>query len=207
MQEVVGSIPISSTFHSTTNMLKILAGRDRGRPIKKLKSPLVRPILARIKKSVFDIIAPRLPGSRFLDLYAGSGSVGLEALSRGASRAVFVEQDPACARIIRENVATFKNEAHSSILRLNAAQDLSAVPGPFDLIFMGPPYKDAEKNPLALVVPTLGAIRNAHLAAEGALVIAQHHKKETVNPDPNEWTIVRVEEYGDTKVTFLKPRP
>ena len=185
-------------------MMKILSGSARGRTIRTLpKDPLVRPILARIKKSVFDIIRPRMKGSRFLDLYAGTGAVGLEALSEGAAFVVFVEHDPKCVRVIHENIEHFKFGAQAEVYRLNVMQDLSSLPKPHDLIFMGPPYIDAARNMLALTQPSLDNIHKYNLLAPGGLVIAQHHKKEIVGPSDN-WELKRQANYSETVVSFLQ---
>ncbi len=185
-------------------MMKILSGSARGRRIKTLpKDPLVRPILARIKKSVFDILRFRMKGSRFLDLYAGTGAVGLEALSEGAASAVFVEQDPKCVKLIHENIDHFKFNEQAEVFRLNATQDLSPLPKPFDLIFMGPPYIDAAKNMIKLVQPTIDAIHKAGLLAPNGIIIAQHHKSEKVESTAA-FEIRREENYSETIVTFLK---
>lgn len=185
-------------------MMKILSGSARGRSIKTLpKDPLVRPILARIKKSVFDILRPRMKGCAFLDLYAGTGAVGLEALSEGAASAVFVERDPKCVRVIHENIAHFKFPQPATVYRLDATQDLSPLPKPFDLIFMGPPYIDSARNMLALVQPTLDAIHKAGILAPRGVVIAQHHKTENVTPASG-WQIIRTEPYSETVVDFLQ---
>ncbi|MCG3205491.1 MAG: Ribosomal RNA small subunit methyltransferase D [Elusimicrobia bacterium] len=187
--------------------MKILSGTARGRTVRTLpNNPLVRPILARIKKSVFDIIRPRIVGSHFLDLYAGTGSVGLEALSEGASHATFVEQEPKCVRLIHENITLFKFDSQASVFRMSAVGDLSFLPKNFDLIFMGPPYKDAQKNPLALVTPTLENISKYSLLNPKGLVIAQHHKNEKVTSF-GPWNLKRQEKYGDTLVTFFTLTP
>jgi 16S rRNA (guanine(966)-N(2))-methyltransferase RsmD len=146
-----------------------------------------------------------MAGARFLDLYAGTGAVGLEAISQGAASAAFVENDPLCARIIHENIQSFKYDDKATFFRLSALGDLSVLPGPFDLIFMGPPYRDAEKNALALVHPTLENIHKYDLLAKSGLIIAQHHKKEPVAAVP-EWALKRQERYGDTILSFfVKP--
>jgi len=185
-------------------MLKIIAGSARGRSIHSLPTnAFVRPILARIKKSVFDILKPTMVGSRFLDLYSGIGTVGLEALSRGAGQVIFVEQDPECVGVIHKNLETLGLNSKGTVYRASATDDLSFLPKPFDLIFMGPPYKDAQKNPLALVVPTLNAILKSEILADKGLVIAQHHKKEKTDPEAP-WIVTRREVYGDSIVTFYR---
>ncbi len=184
-------------------MLKIIAGSARGRTIQTLPlHSFVRPILARIKKSLFDILKPYVVDSRFLDLYAGIGTVGLEALSRGASSVIFVEQDPKCVRVIHDNLEELKLEK-GTVYRASAL-DLSFLPKPFDIVFMGPPYKDEGKNPLSLVLPTLEAIQKSGLLSEKGFVIAQHHKKEKTDPDSS-WIVTRREVYGDSVLTFYKP--
>ncbi|MBV9080427.1 MAG: 16S rRNA (guanine(966)-N(2))-methyltransferase RsmD [Elusimicrobia bacterium] len=198
--------PHPPSTQETSSLLKILAGTARGRVLRSgPKSPHLRPILARVKKSVFDILTPRMAGSRFLDIYAGTGAVGLEALSRGASRAVFVERDRRSSDLIRENLKLLGMEDKGAVFGLDAANDLSLLPRPFDLIFMGPPYKDDEKKPLALVAPTLEQIRKNTLLAAGGLIIAQHHRKEEVASTEN-WDLKRQERYGDTVVTFFQAR-
>jgi 16S rRNA (guanine966-N2)-methyltransferase len=185
--------------------LKILSGDARGRNLKTPpKSAPVRPILARIKKSIFDILQPRLPNCRFLDLYAGTGSVGLEALSRGATIAVFVEQDADSAAIVKKNIEILRYGDKASVVRASALEDLTFLPKPFDLIFMGPPYKDLEKKALALTEPTLANIAKSGLLAPGGWVLGQHHKKEKVETLPEGCEKFREKVYGDSVVSFFK---
>lgn len=186
-------------------MLKIIAGSARGRILHTLPPhSFVRPILARIKKSLFDILKPYVPGSRFLDLYAGIGTVGLEALSRGAAAVVFVEQDPKCVRVIHNNLEDLKLDK-GVVYRANVITDLTSLPKPFDVIFMGPPYKDEGKKPMSLVLPTLESIQKADLLSEKGFVVAQHHKKEQTDPEEGSpWSVSRREVYGDSVVTFYR---
>lgn len=185
-------------------MLKILSGTARGRKLIELpRATHVRPILARIKKSVFDIIRMRLQNAAFLDIYSGTGAVGIEALSEGAASAAFVESDPNCVTNIQENLKMLGMEKTGRVYRMNAMGDLSGLPKPFDVIFMGPPYVDRAKKALALTVPTIENVLRYNLAGPNTLIIGQHHKKEPVQAvDPLE--IVRQEKYGDTLVSFFK---
>src|SRR5918996_5166133 len=107
-----------------------------------------RPLADRVKQTLFAILEPDLAGAAMLDLFAGSGAAGIEALSRGAARAVFVERDPGAARVIRENLrrAGF-DDGRSTIVRADAAAWLGAagpVAGPFDVVFVDPPYDDVD---------------------------------------------------------------
>lgn len=185
-------------------MLKIIAGKGRGRVLATLpKGYPVRPILWRIKKSLFDILTPRLTGCRFLDLYSGTGSVGLEALSRGASHATFVEKDSRCLALVRKNAGILEVGESASFFPFDVLGDLSGLPGPYDIIFMGPPYVDQKKCPLKLVEPTLANVARYGLLKPTGLIAAQHHKKEEINDVPQDWAVVREETYGDSVVSFI----
>lgn len=184
--------------------MRIIGGTAKRRG---LKSPShahgVRPILARIKKSLFDILRPYLDGAEFLDLYAGSGAVGIEALSRGARFATFVDMNPNCLSIVRQNLSMLRLFDRSRLVRADITKGLQVLSGPFDIIFMGPPYHDQDWNAFALTNPTLREIyRNRLLKPDGVLV-GQHHAKEVIAPDPA-WNRYREEHYGDTILSFFK---
>src|SRR5205823_14402859 len=111
----------------------------------------------------FDILRLRLVDAQFLDLYAGSGAVGIEALSRGAAYSTFVDLNPASLSIVRQNLSMLQLFDRARVVRADATKDLSHLGGPFDLIFMGPPYHDAKWNALTLTGPTLDAIARAKI--------------------------------------------
>jgi len=186
--------------------IRVQSGTARGRAIKSLPVGLeVRPILARIRKSLFDILRPRLAESRFLDLFAGTGTVGIEALSNGASFASFVDASPSSCRMIEKNLSELGFTGRSRVFQSDVVQQLPVLAvGVFDIIFMGPPYKDEAKNPLALTVPGLHAVHKAGAATPDTLVIAQHHKKEPITDLPMGWSIVREKNYGDSVLTFFR---
>jgi 16S rRNA (guanine(966)-N(2))-methyltransferase RsmD len=188
--------------------IQIIGGEARGRFLKTFKEGdlSVRPILARIKKSLFDILAPKLAGARFLDLFAGTGAVGIEALSRGAARVVFVESSPRSLGLVRQNLAMLHWESRAVVHRADIAGGLAWLREQFDIIFMGPPYKDAEKRPLALTGMTLRFIAEARLLAPGGWIIGQHHEKEPVDV-PEGLTLFRREKYGDTYLSFFTAAP
>ena len=185
--------------------MRIIGGSAKRRSLKSPSSAQgVRPILGRIKKSLFDILTLRLQGASFLDLYAGSGAVGIEALSRGVDSVTFVDRNPNCLSIIRQNLSKLQLYDRARILRADASRDLSAVGGPFDLIFMGPPYHDEGWTALVMTQPTLGAISRAKLLKPDGWVIGQHHAKEPPVMAP-EWYLFRQEKYGDTRLSFFVP--
>ena len=189
--------------------MRILAGGSRGRRFKSVpKSLPVKPISSRIKKSVFDILRPRLGGARVLDLYAGTGSVGLEALSRGAASAFFVDKDRRCLAVIEENLRSLGFSDRGKTSFGDVLQDLSWVSfragaGSFDIVYLGPPYRDEEDRPLAYSTPSLARVLEAGLLAPDGLALVQHHVKEELQV-PAGWERFRREKYGDTFVDFVR---
>ena len=191
--------------------MRIIAGTARGREILSVsKKMMAKPISGRMRQSLFDILRPKVTGSHFLDLFAGTGAVGLEALSRGAGKVVFCEKHPTCLKTIEKNLAKFEWGDRGRAFRADVTEPLSWVPfrsgvQEFDIVFLGPPYRTEDNTPLALTMPVLQRIAEANFLAEGAWVAAQHHKKE--NPgEPPGLTRFRQERYGDTFITFYKPQ-
>lgn len=183
--------------------MRIIGGTVKRRSIKSPSAAQgVRPILGRIRKSLFDILRPKLANAQFLDLYAGSGAVGIEALSRGVAFATFVDKNPNCLSIIRQNLSRLQLFDRARLVRADVIHGLSALDGPYDLIFMGPPYHDERWNALHLTAPTLRAIARGSLLAPGGWVIGQHHAKEQPVDLP-EWTMFRQEHYGDSRLSFF----
>ncbi len=190
-------------------MMRIIAGTCRGRRIFSVpKEKFVKPISARIRQSFFDIVRPYVTGAVMLDLYAGVGTVGLEALSRGASKVVFVEKEGVCVKTIEKNLAHLGFSGRGKVLKADVLAGLKwlehfADYQGYDLVFMGPPYRTAENLPLAYSVKTLELLAEAGIAKPSAVIAVQHHKKEEV-PAPVGLEHVRREKYGDTFVDFFK---
>jgi 16S rRNA (guanine966-N2)-methyltransferase len=190
--------------------MRILAGTAKGRQIYSVsKKMMVKPISVRMKKSLFDILRPKLPGSYFLDLFAGTGAVGLEALSRGAQKVVFIDKDPRCLKNVERNLERFGWTENTKVLRGDLLESLSWVPfraktdEPFDLVFLGPPYRLEDNTPLAYSTPVLNNVVSSDLAAEDAWIICQHHMKEEIGKVPG-LKRFRVTKYGDTYISFFK---
>jgi 16S rRNA (guanine(966)-N(2))-methyltransferase RsmD len=187
-------------------MLRIQSGTARGRSLKGLpKGYEVRPILARIRKSLFDILRPRIGGAVFLDLFAGTGMVGLEALSNGARLAVFVDASRSSLKLIERNAEDLGFAEQADVRQGDATRSLSwLAPHRFDIVFMGPPYKDEAKNPLALTVPALVRLEESKLLAPDAVVVGQHHEHEDLSGLPPTWENYRDNVYGDSVLTFFR---
>ncbi|MBI3299094.1 MAG: 16S rRNA (guanine(966)-N(2))-methyltransferase RsmD [Elusimicrobia bacterium] len=189
--------------------MRIIAGTARGRRIFTTpKDIMVRPISGRIRQQLFDIIRPLVTGSYFLDLFAGTGAVGLEALSRGAQKAVFIEVDNRCLKVIGRNLVHLGFEDRGTALRGNATNALTWVMHRtnlenFDLIFMGPPYREADNTPLFLARPTLEHISTGKLLSPHGWIMAQHHQKEEPGVIAG-LEMFRREKHGDSRVSFYR---
>ncbi|MBI4656316.1 MAG: RsmD family RNA methyltransferase [Elusimicrobia bacterium] len=164
--------------------MRIIAGEKKGRIIFSVpKSMFVKPISSRIRQSLFDILRPRVPGSIFLDLYAGVGTVGLEALSRGSRNAVFVEKEGICVKIIEKNIKHLDFSSKARVLKADVMSGLewlkhfSMYEG-YDIIFLGPPYRDENNIPLEYGSKTLELISVSDLFAPDGIAVLQqrgHH--------------------------------
>ena len=174
--------------------MNIIAGSARGRRLKTLPGEATRPTQGKVRAALFSILMPWTADARWLDLFAGSGAIGLEAASRGAARVVLVEQAPAALAVIRENVALTRLAAE--VLPLDAEQALTRLGAvPFDVVFLDPPYA-LDPMPVVAAVDAQGL-----LAADGRLVV--EHRAARVLPD----TVGRLQRretraYADTALTF-----
>lgn len=155
-------------------MIRVIGGKYKGKRLKKVLGDVVRPMPDKLKESLFNIIQDDVRGSVFLDGFAGTGSVGLEALSRGAERIVFIEEYFPAVKVIKTNVAKCEAEDRVRIMRKEfnrAVIQLSKQKAKFDLIFLDPPYKlIEERNPLKI-------ISKREILAEGGKIILRHFYK------------------------------
>ncbi len=191
--------------------ITILAGGLKGQRIQiPSHTPGLRPILAQIKKSLFDILKNSIEDSSFLDLFSGTGAVGFEALSRGAREVVFMEQDPLTHRRLNETIRNFSTRNPDfferkavTVHKADILKGLGWLGREFDLIFSGAPYVDAKKKPLYFVNRLLLLLERDRVLKKGGLFIAQHHNKETFEV-PSAWKLTRQERYGDSQISFFK---
>jgi len=175
--------------------MRIIAGEARGM---KLASPVgrdIRPTSDRVREAVFNVLMPYLAGARFLDLYAGTGANGLEALSRGAAEAVLVEGSPEGVQCIRNNLIHTKLNLRASLMKLRLPDELEKISGDFDLIFADPPYADTDYSAL------LEAIGACRLLKEDGLLLLEHRKKSTMPPTAGGLHLIRTRTYGDTAIS------
>jgi 16S rRNA (guanine(966)-N(2))-methyltransferase RsmD len=178
-------------------MLRIVAGKWRGRRLHTVPGRQVRPTADRVKESLYNVLQGRVEGGRVLDLYAGSGNLGLEALSRGARRAVLVERDAGALAVLRRNVAALAAQDETDVVHADALRYLaSRHPEPFDLILADPPYDAGVEAVL------LGAARGPLLGPGGCFVL-QHSRRWTAPRDLPDLALWRSKRFGDTVVDFF----
>ena len=184
--------------------MRIIAGRLRSRTLNAPAGLGTRPTSDRLRETLFNVLAPRIAGAHFLDLYAGSGAVGMEALSRGAAGVTFVERAPAALSVLRGNLQKL---GLSEGFRVQAGSVKGFLQRPsaaeFDLVFMDPPYEAEEEY--AGTLGLLGGVAGGWLAP-GALVIAEHRssrgRKEAGEETYGRLRRTRVLEQGDAALSF-----
>jgi len=186
--------------------MRIIAGTFRSRILKSSKNQALRPTSDWLRETLFNVLGPAVSDSRFLDLYAGTGAVGIEALSRGAIEAVFVENHAATVKLIRENLALLKIESGVQVISAAASQALpklsSRARPPFDFIFLDPPYAVEHEYDL-----TLDFLAASSLISADSIVIAEHRKTFTVAETFGPLQRYRVLKQGDAALSFYHLNP
>lgn len=177
-----------------------LSGGDRNRQtLHAPKGTKTRPTPAKVRAAIFDIIGERVNGARVLDLFAGSGALGFEAISRGAASAVFVDSDGAAAMAIRRNaVRLIPVSDRFRILPMHALRALRTLRGTFDLVFVDPPYERGATEELKFL------LQRGLLAADGVIVI--EHRSKTQPALPESLSVTKSSVYGDTTITIVRAK-
>src|SRR5262249_24902485 len=179
--------------------MRIIAGAYKGRNLKSPPSMNVRPTSDRLRETLFNVIAPRIQEARFLDLYAGSGAVGIEALSRGASHVTFVDRSRRSCTLIESNLELCRIPEEQQVIYCSEASDFlrQTRPGPWDLIFFDPPYQDDYLKTLDF----LGS-HSSKLLADDGLLIVEHHHKNTLPETIGNLHRTRILKQGDSSLSF-----
>lgn len=180
--------------------MRVIAGQARHLSLKTVAGNNTRPTSDKIKETLFNILQNECHDIRFMDLFAGSGGIGIEALSRGASYAVFIDNDRGCCKCIHENLATTKFEDQASVLCRDVKPALRSLEGqkPFHIIFMDPPYKkDIEKE-------VLDYLKDSSLVDEDTLIIVEAALRTDVSYlEEMGYVIKRRKEYKTNMHLFL----
>lgn len=175
--------------------VRVTGGALKGFQLAEAGGARLRPTSARVREAIFNVLAASIGDAAVLDLFAGTGALGIEALSRGAGRAVFVESHRPAARAIVQSLARAELAEQGAVVRGALPGALDSLDGPFDLVFCDPPY-DSEQ-----ALPTLAAL--GPLLAEGGLVVYEHRSRYNPPERPLGLTLSDRRVYGDTAVAFF----
>lgn len=179
--------------------MRIIAGDARGRRIISPEGKDTRPTSDRVKESLFNILGTRVPSSKVLDLFAGTGNLGLEALSRGAESCIFIDNNSNSIRVIHENIRLLKYEDLCEVYNndvISAIRILNRRDIKFDIIFADPPY---HKNILPDVLKELS---DNDVIKIGGVVVTEHDKKDVLPQSIKDLSIYKSSIYGDTVLSF-----
>lgn len=181
--------------------MRVVAGSARGKKLLSVPGDSTRPILDRVKTALFDILRPRIQGITFLDLFAGSGGVGIEALSQGASHCTFIDLNNNAFKTIKANLEATKLDAQASVFNTDAFSYLRRTKDRFDLIFVAPPqYQNLWVEALHTIA------ERPELLKPGGQIIVQIDPKEYESLALSAFVELREKDYGNTKLVFYSPR-
>jgi 16S rRNA (guanine(966)-N(2))-methyltransferase RsmD len=186
--------------------MRVIAGIYRSRILKSLKGLALRPTSDRLRETLFNVLAPNIAGSRFVDLFAGTGAIGIEALSRGAAEVIFIENHAPAATLIRRNLESLGINTGVTVLAVDALRGLAMLAArinsgspAFDHIFLDPPYAAAQDY--SRVLEFLGT---ADLLAPAGIVVAEHRRNFDLPEDPGVLKRFRVLKQGDAALSFYR---
>lgn len=179
-----------ATRGAQARRLRIIAGQWRGRRLRFPDRPGIRPTPDRVRETLFNWLGPRIAGARCLDLFAGSGALGLEALSRGAARAVFVEHDPQAVGALRELLGQW-GATGAAVVQADARQYLAGEPERFDVVFLDPPFASGLLADAARLLEARGWL------APGARIYVESAAREKLPALPQPWALARAKRAGE----------
>ena len=178
--------------------MRVISGSARGAKLKTIEGNDTRPTTDKVKGAIFNILANDIYGKKVLDLYAGSGGLGIEALSRGAEMAVFAEKSTAAAEIIRKNLEHTKLTDKAKILKNDVFFVVKNATEKFDLIFLDPPYAEE------LAGATIKAVDEAKILADGGIIVAETDEGQDIPATVGELQLYDKRKYGRININFYK---
>jgi 16S rRNA (guanine966-N2)-methyltransferase len=181
--------------------MRIISGISRGRSLTTPKGHALRPTSDRVKESIFNILGEEVEGKMVLDLFAGTGNLGIEALSRGAKKACFVEKAIEALRMIKKNLLQCGFSAQAEIIPKEVNRAITLLETrkeSFDLILMDPPY---EKG---WIQRTLVKLNNHNIYHEGSILVIEHSRREPLPQETKMWSVVKQRKTGDTIISILQ---
>jgi 16S rRNA (guanine966-N2)-methyltransferase len=183
--------------------MRIIAGRNKGKKITTLSGDQTRPTSDRVREAIFNILRHQVVGTCVLDLFAGSGALGLEALSRGAREATFVDCHPRALSVIRRNIQACQRESQTNLIQWNIEKGLSCLTShhrKYQLIFLDPPYHSR------LISPTLMHLNTTTAMVNEAVVVAEHDRYEPIVTDLETFRLTDQRRYGKTHLSIWEYR-
>lgn len=184
--------------------MRIISGASRGRRLATQRGGAIRPTSDRIKESVFNILGEDVRDKNVADLFAGTGNLGIEALSRGARKVVFLEKERQALKVIEKNLSICGMQSLAEIIPGDVNRTIGVLyqrGESFDLIFVDPPYRQG------MVESTLMKLDSQPIYHEGSLLVVQHDRREPLSGLPDRWSVIRERRIGDTLISFIKPNP
>ena len=179
--------------------MRIISGRFKGRNLVSFKADHIRPTTDRVKESIFNILMGQIEGARVLDLFAGTGNLGIEALSRGAAYVESVEEHRTSLKIIRENLHLLKIDKEIRVVPLDVFKYLRSYKGkPFDLVFFDPPFTEA------IAHKCMEAIQSSAVAAVNTTVIIESSRQERIDDQYGPFQLLDRREFGDKSASFFR---
>lgn len=179
--------------------MRVIAGVARSLPLKTPGGTKTRPTTDRIKETLFNMLQSRIAGAIFVDMFSGSGGIGIEALSRGAAKAYFIENDPKALACIRENLQFTKLDKSGMIINTDACASIARIEEVADILFMDPPYDSGQD------VAVLQLLSHASCIDEETLIIVEAAlNKESSSYEAYGFQVIREKEYKTNKHVFLK---
>ena len=178
--------------------MRVVSGNYGGRPLKTLAGKTTRPTTDKVKGAIFNMIGPYFEGGRVLDLFAGSGSLAIEAISRGMDHAILVEKDRAAQQVILENIKMTKESEKFQLLKMSAERVLSNLSETFDLVLLDPPYAKEQ------IVENLELLQEKNLLTEKVIVVCETDKEVELPDKIGKLELTRQKTYGISKISIYE---
>ncbi|MBU4388467.1 MAG: 16S rRNA (guanine(966)-N(2))-methyltransferase RsmD [Proteobacteria bacterium] len=181
--------------------LRIIGGELRGRKLYTVPGTLIRPTADRLRESIFNILSNLVKEAVVLDLFAGTGALGIEALSRGAESAVFIDDSKAALSVVERNVQSCAVDNRSQIIRWNIVKNLNclrSIGSKFDLVFMDPPYNNG------MIKPTLINLHDSGSLGNEACIVVEHNYLEPIPEISKQFELIDQRKYGKKLISFMK---
>ncbi|HBT73431.1 MAG TPA: 16S rRNA (guanine(966)-N(2))-methyltransferase RsmD [Lysinibacillus sp.] len=181
--------------------MRVVAGERKGMPLKAIAGNMTRPTTDKVKESIFNIIGPFFDGGIALDLFAGSGGLGIESLSRGAEQAIFIEKDAKAFQVLQENIKKCRYEEDTELFRIDAKRAVKALLKrdlTFKYVFLDPPYHQQEYYDLVQIL-----VDNDKVQRDG-IILCEHAKEVQLPRNFGEFVLTRQETYGGTIISVYR---